>query len=627
MTSFSADVSSLINMTTWRLKRKEKRKGRKTKNKKAKGKKKNKKFIVSRSSSKTQEIERGRGREEEEERKRKRGRNEGREGGREKGREEGRKVGRGREKREKERKTNHMEKFQFCSSCHRLKDVSLFGGQKGCLSCNLRRRERYSVQREEKKQREKEIGETTSSVMQPEPSVLSPSRSLGTSFLLISRMTSPLVPTLEMVRCLDFPLAVSFRPPPLLVSLASISSFISLLSKDNSLDQGSPADSAAPSLFLAESSSLELISRQLFCDGCKSKGMELSQSDRGEGCKVSFLFVCRKCGWDFTWTNEAKQYGESKTKKSSWLSSYVCRSFLVSGKTFSEMEHLFGIMGVNHPSEQTFFREMEKTRKEVAQILEENLLENRERLMEKGDHKAWRCTTDGFYHHRGHYSDNASAALYDLPTGKILFRAHRSRTGVDHNYSGSSKQMESDMIGSMALDAKKCGFNVSLCVMDGDSGSRNSLKAVFPKAEIVSCTNHHAKNFFVLVKEVQAMKCSCKGNCKRMTVEICKRMQASFQTLLQTCNEEETFSKRIRNFPQHYTNQHEDCEHHPKEENGKPYQSSAYFTCEIQKEALVSIIERIVENSGDYISSHGPLNTNTAEGFHGSFLPSFPILS
>lgn len=173
------------------------------------------------------------------------------------------------------------------------------------------------------------------------------------------------------------------------------------------------------------------------------------------------------------------------------------------------------------------------------------------------------------------------------------------------------------MIKELCKQAQNTGFNIALCVMDGDTGSHSAVLECFPKAEIAHCANHHSKNFYIYLKNISTLKCSCRPNCTRITNALILKMQKTFQTAMASSQTTNDFLMLMNNFPEHYSNNHANCTFHPKEVDGKPYSSPIFFDCLVQKSALEKLVHTMAENPEEFISTSGPVTTNIAEGFHG----------
>jgi len=138
----------------------------------------------------------------------------------------------------------------------------------------------------------------------------------------------------------------------------------------------------------------------------------------------------------------------------------------------------------------------------------------------------------------------------------------------------------------------------------------------FPNAEIVNCRNHLAKNFSSKLFQLNSF-CTCQSKCKKLTTPLIGKIQLSFSNLIAQDISKEEFAKKLRNFPFHYADLHDGCENHPKEVDGKPYHSEKIFSCSAVFSKMKEVIEEVINNADDYLSSHGRVTTNVCEAMGG----------
>ena len=94
-----------------------------------------------------------------------------------------------------------------------------------------------------------------------------------------------------------------------------------------------------------------------------------------------------------------------------------------------------------------------------------------------------------------------------------------------------------------------------------------------------------------------------------------------FQALLGKVGKDyDKFAAELSNFLNHYSNQHDNCEHHAKEVDGKPYKSRVHFTCVVQKTEFAKLVRAMAANAQEYCSDLGTVSTNQAESLHGMAL-------
>ena len=128
-------------------------------------------------------------------------------------------------------------------------------------------------------------------------------------------------------------------------------------------------------------------------------------------------------------------------------------------------------------------------------------------IADRGDKLKWTALFDGFYLARGHYSNNSSATLHNVASGRIAWFEHRTKRGAGANWSGTSAGAEGDMLGKILADVKSSNFKLSQIIMDHDTSAANIVTGAFPEARITYCGNHTAKTFHRDLGKIKAIQC------------------------------------------------------------------------------------------------------------------------
>jgi len=176
--------------------------------------------------------------------------------------------------------------------------------------------------------------------------------------------------------------------------------------------------------------------------------------------------------------------------------------------------------------------------------------------------------------------------------------------------------MEGSLMQDLFTQAKQDNFQISLCVLDGDSSSHNALHDIFPKAKLIACKNHVTKNFYNKLAQI-ANECQCLSKCKKITHKLIKKAQKMLAKILSKEPNEEQFAEEVRNIPEHYSNNHSKCQYHPHELDGKPFQAEVFFSCQSQLEQFRKIVNVMADNPREYLENEQGLTTNVSEATAG----------
>jgi len=178
------------------------------------------------------------------------------------------------------------------------------------------------------------------------------------------------------------------------------------------------------------------------CPSCRSSKMEVKTSEDLEGGDCRLTFGCMKCDFFFCWDNSNVKTGSSPSKKRRWLPTFFAVNYLVSGGYYHDYQKMHNNVQPGM-SEQSFLNLVKTCSREMEEFTQEELGKKRAQLKKEGKNLGWACSADGFYHIRGHHSDNASAAIYDVESGDVVFAQHGSKKGGAEkkgNYTGNSRK-------------------------------------------------------------------------------------------------------------------------------------------------------------------------------------------
>lgn len=192
----------------------------------------------------------------------------------------------------------------------------------------------------------------------------------------------------------------------------------------------------------------------------------------------------------------------------SWFKNYTALSFLMNGQLFAEYERVSHMLSLPSCSRSQWLRIVEWTERHVTELAEWSCEQVRNQVRNRGDHKRWVASYDGFYLTRGHYSNNSSGTLHDYITGSIAWFTHRTKRGKRHNWEGTSNGAEGNMFDELLKKAKDEGFVVSEIVTDKDTSGNAIFCNHFPEGSITYCSNHSAKTLHKeLQNKIKTVKC------------------------------------------------------------------------------------------------------------------------
>ena len=132
--------------------------------------------------------------------------------------------------------------------------------------------------------------------------------------------------------------------------------------------------------------------------------------------------------------------------RKSWLLNYTVISFLMNGQLYAEYTRLAHILVLPACSDSQWQRIVVWVGEHVEKFADVLCQQVREMVEHRGDKTQWVASYDGFYLTKGHYSNNCSATLHDYFTGAIAWYQHRTKTGLGHNWEGTSSAAEGDML-------------------------------------------------------------------------------------------------------------------------------------------------------------------------------------
>ena len=202
-------------------------------------------------------------------------------------------------------------------------------------------------------------------------------------------------------------------------------------------------------LLLTTSTSLENLvnsnlSNQQHCDCEKETEFKFCSVKRNT--VEEFEFECNRCGKKVN-VKSSIPVVKAPTRPRSTMRNFIALSFLVNGQYFKDYHKILGTLGLDHVSSTQWIHIVEWIAPFVTKIADWSVQEARTEAVQRGDKSSLHIQFDSFYLTRGHCSNNSSATVHDVKSGKIIAYAHRTKHGQGANWEGTSGGAEGDMFG------------------------------------------------------------------------------------------------------------------------------------------------------------------------------------
>ena len=314
-------------------------------------------------------------------------------------------------------------------------------------------------------------------------------------------------------------------------------------------------------------------------------------SIKGRGGSATVNIACSGCGVRIDYVSSTLSATESRRN----AVSYALRlAAFVSSIGFAGYHKLFGLhLGMSITSNKTFHRVIEEAFPHIIEMLEEICDEGKDDMksLPSSQLGSWDMavtTSDGCWHIRGLFSQNATFVIRNWLTGALLWYGHLCMRGSDpiiqdELYQGTAKSAEGYLAGTLFEKAKDEGCHIEVNWQDENTSSRvmkcgghvgrshaKALKDMKAKKSFEGCyISRHVD--FPSVKEVE---CCCKGkrhsaNCGCLSdgfIEAARRNL--FCAITQCGNDASLFEQRMRDLGQYHARGiHQwsggECDFHP----------------------------------------------------------------
>ena len=290
--------------------------------------------------------------------------------------------------------------------------------------------------------------------------------------------------------------------------------------------------------------------------------------------------------------------------------SYALRlASFASGIGFAGYHKLFGRhLGMSITTDKMFHRVIDEAFPHITAMLGEVCELGKEEMKSIPSDKlgSWQravTTSDGCWHIRGFFSQNATFVIRNWLTGALLWYGHACMRGsdpiiADELYAGTAKSAEGYLAGALFQKAREEGCHIEVNWQDQDSSAEKSFRSVYTSetsSRVMKCGGHVGRSHANALKEVKTKKafdvayisrhkvdfptvetvaCCCKGKrhsakCGCISdgfVESARRNL--FCAITQCGNKADVFAQRMRNLSKYHARgihrwDGGECEFHP----------------------------------------------------------------
>ena len=192
-------------------------------------------------------------------------------------------------------------------------------------------------------------------------------------------------------------------------------------------------------------------------------------------------------------------------------------------------------LGINTTTDKMFHRVIEEAYPNIIEMLDEICEDGKEEMkrMHVDQLGSWKwavTTSDGCWHIRGFFSQNATFVIWNWLTGALLWYGHACMKGSDpivsgDLYQGTAKSAEGYLAGVLFQQAKEEGCHIEINWQDQDSLSEKSFRTVYS-----STTSSQVKIKRWIVK--RAFSASVRVSTVPVRMRTVKKLQKSWMKVL-----------------------------------------------------------------------------------------------
>ena len=237
----------------------------------------------------------------------------------------------------------------------------------------------------------------------------------------------------------------------------------------------------------------------------------------GRGGSALVHIACSGCGENFQFSSSTFSTTECRRN----VVSYALRlAAFVSGIGFSGYHKLFARhLGMDVTNERMFYRVVKEAYPHITAMLDEVCELGKDEMKSVKDDRlgSWKravTTSDGCWHIRGFFSQNATFVIRNWLSGALLWYGHACMKGsdpvlADELYQGTAKSAEGFLASVLFERARDEGCHVEINWQDQDSSSEKSFRAVYTSntsSRVMKCGGHVGRAHEKALKQLKAKK-------------------------------------------------------------------------------------------------------------------------
>lgn len=215
--------------------------------------------------------------------------------------------------------------------------------------------------------------------------------------------------------------------------------------------------------------------------------------------------VCSGCGNQFQFFSSASLPVSATKGYRRNVVSYALRlAAFASGVGFAGYRSIFGRnLGMRITTDKMFNQVITEAYPHITAMLDEVCMMGKEEMKSLPSEQlgSWNravTTSDGCWHIRGFFSQNATFIIRNWLTGALLWYGHACMRGSDSMisdelYSGTAKSAEGYLAGILFGQAKEEGCHVEINWQDQDSSSEKAFRSVYSSntsSRVMKCGGH-----------------------------------------------------------------------------------------------------------------------------------------
>jgi hypothetical protein len=210
---------------------------------------------------------------------------------------------------------------------------------------------------------------------------------------------------------------------------------------------------------------------------------ERSWKLKGKGPSPTYVLQCKLCQF-------SKDIETSKKLGYGNVTNYLASIFtILTGSTYTEVSNIFGLLGINMPSESYFNETIIKKLEQAVKIVLDRFLRDCKIQIEDKENIA--MIIDAGWSHPGWWARECTIIGLDGRSGLPIAIYHALK---DINFKGSSRAMEGFGVKKIMEEMKNLDLKIKKVIHDKDSSTMTQVMDIFEDVMEVLCLS---KFFFI----------------------------------------------------------------------------------------------------------------------------------